>query len=88
MRLQGLCKIVLVFLFVRKKTEPPLGVPTEVGGLLEVRQLLQPTSALRPHYRSCAQRTLVMRIIEWFDMAVSIADQAKSANICVSCGGS
>jgi len=45
-------------------------------------------SALRPHYCSCAQHTLVMRIIEWFDMAMSIADQASYADICVSCDGS
>jgi hypothetical protein len=29
-----------------------------------------------------------MRIIEWFDMAASIVDQTRSANIFVSCDGS
>lgn len=29
-----------------------------------------------------------MRIIEWFDMVASFADQASSANTCVSCDGS
>jgi hypothetical protein len=85
---QGLCKTVLVFLFVRQEAKYLLAVPTEVRGLLEVRQLLQCASALRPHYCSYAQRTLVIRIIEWFDMVVSVAGQAKSANTCVSCDSS
>jgi hypothetical protein len=88
MRPQGLCKVVLVFLFVGEQTVHLLEVPTEIRGLLEVRQLLQCTSALRPHYCSCPDHTLVIRIIEWFDMVLSIADQASSADVCASCGGS
>ena len=88
MRPQGLCKVVLVFLFVGEQTVHLLEVPTEIRGLLEVRQLLELRQPCDPTTAPYRQHALVIRIIEWFDMAVSIADQTRSANIFVSCDGS
>jgi hypothetical protein len=42
----------------------------------------------QPHYDIRTERTLVMRIIEWFDMVVWVTEQWKNLRILFSCAGS